>query len=93
MRSLEAARAAIRPGVPARELFDLACEVLEGAGCLTQRTATRPDETEGFQFALGHGVGLWDKDIGEIRFEDLVLVTESGCETLTDFPYGLTPGG
>ena len=121
MRALETARAAIRPGVSAREPFDLACEVLEGAGYLTQRTATRPDETEGFQFGLGHGVGLevheppllglegketlvagdvvaiepglWDKDVGEIRFEDLVLVTKSGCETLTNFPYGLTPAG
>jgi Xaa-Pro aminopeptidase len=121
MRALEKAGAAIRPGVPAREPFDLACEVLEGAGYLTQRTATRADETEGFQFALGHGVGLevheppllglegkdtlvagdvvaiepglWDKDVGEIRFEDLVLVTESGCENLTNFPYDLTPAG
>ena len=25
------------------------------------------------------------------RVEDLVLVTEAGAETLTDFPYGLTP--
>jgi len=25
------------------------------------------------------------------RVEDLVLVTEDGSETLTDFPYGLTP--
>jgi Xaa-Pro aminopeptidase len=119
MQALETARGAIRPGVPAREPFDLACEVLEGAGYLTQRTATRPDETEGFQFALGHGVGLevheppllglevkdtlvagdvvaiepglWDRNIGEIRFEDLVLVTENGGETLTDFPYDLAP--
>lgn len=119
MRALETARAWIRPGVSAREPFDLVCKVLEEGGYLTQRTATRPDETEGFQFALGHGVGLevheppllglegketlvtgdviaiepglWDKDVGEIRFEDLVLVTENGCETLTNFPYGLTP--
>jgi Xaa-Pro aminopeptidase len=119
MHALETARAAIRPGVAAREPFDVACDVLEAAGYLTQRTATRPDETEGFQFALGHGVGLevheppllgleakgalipgdvvaiepglWDRDVGEIRFEDLVLVTESGGETLTNFPYDLAP--
>jgi Xaa-Pro aminopeptidase len=118
-QALETARAAIRPGVAAREPFEAACEVLEGAGYLTQRTAARPDETEGFQFSLGHGVGLevheppllglaakdtlvvgdvvaiepglWDSNIGEVRFEDLVVVTESGCETLTDFPYDLAP--
>jgi Xaa-Pro aminopeptidase len=27
--------------------------------------------------------------IGEVRFEDLVLVTETGGETLTDFPYDI----
>ena len=29
--------------------------------------------------------------IGGVRFEDLVLVTEDGCETLTDYPYALAP--
>jgi Xaa-Pro aminopeptidase len=29
--------------------------------------------------------------IGGVRFEDLVLVTKHGCETLTDYPYALTP--
>jgi Xaa-Pro aminopeptidase len=29
--------------------------------------------------------------IGGVRVEDLVLVTEDGCETLTRFPYGLEP--
>ena len=79
--------------------------------------ATTP--TEGFQFSLGHGVGLevhedpglgqtgraplvagdvlaiepglWDREIGGVRFEDLLLVTEDGCETLTDYPYDLAP--
>jgi Xaa-Pro aminopeptidase len=34
---------------------------------------------------------LWDGRIGGVMFEDLFLVTESGCELLTDFPYDLTP--
>lgn len=29
--------------------------------------------------------------IGGVRLEDLVLVTEDGCETLTDYPYALAP--
>ena len=33
--------------------------------------------------------GCYRKDIGGVRLEDLVLVTEDGCETLTDFPYDL----
>jgi Xaa-Pro aminopeptidase len=30
-------------------------------------------------------------DIGGVRYEDLLLVTADGCETLTDYPYDLTP--
>jgi Xaa-Pro aminopeptidase len=29
--------------------------------------------------------------IGGVRYEDLLLVTETGCETLTDYAYELTP--
>ena len=112
--SLEGAKAAIRPGVSGRELFELTCAFFESAGHRTQRTAGE-GEDDGFQSWLGHGVGLdvheppslgpagrdslitgdilaiepglWDSRIGEIRFEDLVIVTEHGCETLTRFPY------
>jgi Xaa-Pro aminopeptidase len=115
--AVEQAAAAIRPGISGREVFDLVCDLFESEGRLTQRTAQREDEVEGFQFSLGHGVGLevheapalglagrevlvagdvlaiepglWDSRIGEVRFEDLVLVTEHGCETLTRFPYDL----
>jgi Xaa-Pro aminopeptidase len=117
--ALEQAKAAIRPGVTGRELFDAACDLFESAGYPTQRTAQREDEVEGFQFSLGHGVGLevhespslglggrevlvagdvlaiepglWDTRIGEVRSEDLVSVTEQGCDTLTRFPHQLTP--
>jgi Xaa-Pro aminopeptidase len=36
--------------------------------------------------------GLWDGELGGVTFEDLVVVTEDGCEVLTDFPYDLAPG-
>ncbi|HUK95936.1 MAG TPA: M24 family metallopeptidase [Gaiellaceae bacterium] len=35
--------------------------------------------------------GLWDTRFGGVVLEDLVLVTETGCEVLTRFPYDLTP--
>jgi Xaa-Pro aminopeptidase len=35
--------------------------------------------------------GLWDTAVGSLRYEDLVLVTEDGCETLTSYSYDLTP--
>ena len=119
-RALEAARAAVRPGMTGRELHDVACDVMEAAGFRTQRTGpSDDDEDDGFQFSLGHGVGLrvheepslgrggdaelvagdvialepglWRTGVGEVRFEDLLLVTEEGSQTLTDYPYDLAP--
>lgn len=52
--ALEQAKAAVRPGIKGRELFDAACDLFESAGFGTQRTGGE----EGFQWSLGHGVGL-----------------------------------
>ena len=118
--ALTQAQAAVRPGITGRELYDAACDLFEAAGYPTQRTA-EGDEVDGFQFSLGHGVGLevheapplglaghdplvvgdvlaiepglWDRRVGGVTFEDLVLVTENGCELLTRFPYSLAPPG
>jgi Xaa-Pro aminopeptidase len=117
--ALERAREAVRPGVTGRELHALVCDIFEAAGHRTQRTGPGDDPDEGFQFSLGHGVGLsvheapalgqtgheplvagdviamepgvYQRDVGEVRFEDLLLVTEHGSETLTRYPYELTP--
>ena len=35
--------------------------------------------------------GIYRQGIGGVRLEDIVLVTESGAENLTDFPYDLKP--
>ena len=117
--ALEAARAAARPGITGRALYDVAAEIVEQAGFPTQRTRT-PGETlsHGFYFGLGHGVGLEVHEapglglaggetlvagdvvaiepgvegiegIGGVRFEDLLLISADGCETLTDYPYEL----
>jgi len=118
-RALERAREEVRPGVAGRELHALVCDLFEGAGHRTQRTGPGDHENEGFQFSLGHGVGLdvhedpslgmtghrelvagdviamepglSVREVGEVRLEDLLLVTEDGSETLTSYPYELTP--
>jgi Xaa-Pro aminopeptidase len=36
-------------------------------------------------------LGLTVAGIGEVRLEDLLLVTQDGSETLTRYPYDLTP--
>jgi len=114
-QALDEAKAAVRPGITGRELFDATCDLFEGAGYQTQRTSD--GEKDGFQHSLGHGVGLeiheapglglsgreplvpgdvvaiepglWDERCGGFCHEDLVLVTETGGEVLTQFPYDL----
>ena len=117
--ALELTRAAVRPGINGRDVYDIACEVYEKAGIPTQRTKADGEVLrDGFFHGLGHGVGLdvheepglgrsgdeliagdvitlepgaYRQGYGGVRLEDLLLVTDDGSETLTDFPYELTP--
>jgi Xaa-Pro aminopeptidase len=117
--ALERSREAVRPGITGEALYTIACDLFEEAGHRTLRTGPGDDPEEGFQFSLGHGVGLSVHEapglgptgrdelvagdvvaiepgltvagIGEVRLEDLVLVTENGAETLTRYPYDLKP--
>ena len=54
--ALDQAKAAVRPGVTGRELYDGTCDLFEANGYPTQRTSD--GEQNGFQHSLGHGVGL-----------------------------------
>jgi Xaa-Pro aminopeptidase len=35
--------------------------------------------------------GTYRPDYGGVRLEDLLLITQDGCEVLTSFPYDLRP--
>ena len=56
--ALQDAISSIRPGVTGRELFNATCDRFEAGGYRTQRTDPGEDPHDGFQFSLGHGVGL-----------------------------------
>jgi Xaa-Pro aminopeptidase len=58
LAALENARAAVRPGVTGRELYDATCDAFEAAGYPTQRNAEADGSLDGFRHSLGHGVGL-----------------------------------
>ena len=105
-RANEAAEQAVRPGVPLRELDQIARDIITEAGFGPQ-----------FTHRLGHFIGLEDHEFGDVsasaadaaapgnvfsiepgvylagelgvRIEDLVLVTETGCEILNALPKEL----
>ncbi|QWC19331.1 M24 family metallopeptidase [Halorubrum sp. 2020YC2] len=36
--------------------------------------------------------GVYDPDVGGVRLEDLILVTDDGYELLAEYPFGIAPG-
>lgn len=60
----------------------------------TERSAAMRHELPvsiGDPFLLAVVGGRLHVTAGEVRFEDLLLVTDDGSETVTDYPFDLTP--
>jgi Xaa-Pro aminopeptidase len=117
--ALERSVAAVKPGVPGKDLHRITCEIFEEHGFPTL-LSKQPGQVlkDGFYHSLGHGVGLevheqptlgrgpgelvagdviavepglYRHGYGGCRLEDIVLVTDDGPETLTQYPYDLEP--
>ena len=72
-----ACAAAVRPGLPTRQLQNQACDLFESRGHPTLRS--HPKTTDGYVHSLGHGVGLNVHELPSMRHQDSELsVLQSG---------------
>jgi len=101
----QAALEAIRPGETGEDVDKAARKVIDGAGHgehfghglghgvgldIHERPGLgRAPDTLQAGDVITLEPGCYRQGYGGVRLEDLVLVTEDGCETLTDFPYDL----
>ena len=76
LEALQRSLGAIRPGVRGRSVYDVACDVFEAHGQMTQRTKEEGKTlADGFFHGLGHGVGLEvheDPGLGIVGQKELV---------------------
>ena len=117
VRAKAAAVAAIRAGVPGKDVHAATCRVIEDDGYSTGVPGReRSDDRAILDHGTGHGIGLevhepplldwkgvqllpgdvvtvepglYKAGVGGIRVEDIVTVTDEGCENLNTLPEGL----
>ena len=86
-----------RPGSRSRRAPSCARASTTGSATASASTSTRRrcSRKAGHELVAGDVItlepGLYRHGFGGVRLEDTIVVTDDGCETITDFPYGLDP--
>ncbi len=82
-------------GLPGDQAPDSYCAITHGTGHGVGLDVHEPPllDLKGPELVLGDAItiepGLYRKDLGGVRVEDMVVVTESGCENLNSLHEGL----
>jgi Xaa-Pro aminopeptidase len=93
LKAIQAAGYAV--GLPAADAPDSYCAIVHGTGHGVGLDVHEPPllDRKGPALLVGDVVtiepGLYRKDLGGIRVEDMVVVTAEGCENLNHLPEGL----